>query len=278
MKSPGEKITRLIADNEANNIHFISPYITISPVIKLLDILNPKVYIKITTCVEQELILNGSTSLAAIKLLHKQPNTELQHITNLHAKVYIAGQKCLIGSANFTDRGLGSSPHANLEFLTEINRQNNDIIDLEREIIKNAQPITEELICNLDKLMDSEKRFHDNWIHDLISIEMKRCGWMPMSDPTSFQKYQDDEGFHNLTSDSKNNIYQDIKFVLNFKGISSSPNRDEFLRLLLSMPMIKAAKRIKILNAEREFTNILHKKYAIKKERIELLLEWADSQ
>ena len=97
--------------------------------------------ILVTTCIDHDLVLSGSTSFAAIKLLHEKPNACLQHVDNLHAKAYIVGEKCLIGSAA-TDRGLALGHNANLELLVEVDRQNSDIKDFEMEIKKYAQPVT----------------------------------------------------------------------------------------------------------------------------------------
>ena len=122
--------------------------------------------------------------------------------------------------------------------------------------------------------MRNEHDSNYEWIKELLSIELNKCSWTPLSDPSFFQRYFDDEGFHNLTSGQKDNINRDIRFVVDFCRISMSPGRQEFLELLLSMPMIKVVKRLLMINAESQMIKAMGE-CGFEKERIELLIRWA---
>jgi len=59
-------------------------------------------------------MLSGATDVAGlVRLCESLPNTEIRFIPNLHAKVYIADERCaVVTSANLTHRGLSK----NLEY------------------------------------------------------------------------------------------------------------------------------------------------------------------
>jgi phosphatidylserine/phosphatidylglycerophosphate/cardiolipin synthase-like enzyme len=63
--------------------------------------------------------MNGASSLGAFVFLANRPYTRIYTVDRLHAKAYICGDKALVGSANFTDRGLGLSQKANVEILRD---------------------------------------------------------------------------------------------------------------------------------------------------------------
>lgn len=52
-------------------------------------------------------LIGGSTNPAVITTLRSMPNVEIRHLTELHAKVLIAENYAIVGSANISANGLG---------------------------------------------------------------------------------------------------------------------------------------------------------------------------
>lgn len=74
---------------------------------------------------------------------------------HLHAKYYRAGDRCLVGSANLTGRGLGWRTPANLELLVELPLDFPGLHEWEAALLASAVPGTEEL---RDQIMREAQR------------------------------------------------------------------------------------------------------------------------
>ncbi|MEK4284199.1 phospholipase D-like domain-containing protein [Ureibacillus sp. FSL K6-0165] len=73
---------------------------------KLEIVKNKNLYCKIITRFERKAFIEKSSSLEALKLLIEN-NVQILALKDLHSKVYlIDGEKCFVGSANFTTKGL----------------------------------------------------------------------------------------------------------------------------------------------------------------------------
>ena len=96
----------------------------------------------------------------------------------LHAKLYIADNKALLGSANATTPGLSGPPKGNLELLVLEDAGIDPIKELVRrvkEISSPASPMGEDVILQDPLASDADH-------HDRIPI------WIPESDPARFLK------------------------------------------------------------------------------------------
>lgn len=52
-------------------------------------------------------LLRGGTNPSVIRALRQLPNVEIRHLSELHAKVFVAEGRAIVGSANFSADGLG---------------------------------------------------------------------------------------------------------------------------------------------------------------------------
>jgi ribosomal protein S25 len=100
----------------------ISPYITLPAVTEIIKALptkqlQEKIIITLPFGIEY---LTGSIQLKALKEL-KNKGFSIQYIKNLHSKIYLIDhQTAYIGSSNFTAKGWGLVPNANVEVMIKL--------------------------------------------------------------------------------------------------------------------------------------------------------------
>ena len=100
------------------------------------------------TCITRWLPEDIATGVCDIEILEditvRRVGRLLVH-PHLHAKYYRAGNRCLVGSANITGRGLGWKTPANLELLVELPLNFPGLHEWESTLLASAVPATEEL-------------------------------------------------------------------------------------------------------------------------------------
>jgi hypothetical protein len=110
----------------------------------------------------------------------------------LHAKLYVADQRCLVGSANLTARALGLTEVSNIELLIPADVTQPEIADTLQRMLSEAQPATAELAQlvrdQANEMLDSEQL--TVWSTDEPDAMLGR--WYPTTrDPKRlFQIYQ----------------------------------------------------------------------------------------
>src|SRR5699024_10582212 len=67
-------------------------------------------------------VANGYLSVKGVRVL-MQARVEISHVSRLHAKCFIVGTRAMLGSANLTGAGLGSSASPNHELGVELDRE-----------------------------------------------------------------------------------------------------------------------------------------------------------
>ena len=82
---------------------------------------------------------------------------------HLHAKFFRAGNRCLVGSANLTGRGLGWKTPANLELLVELPLDFPGLSEWEDALLVSTVPATEELRDHIMREAESLKANHETF-------------------------------------------------------------------------------------------------------------------
>ena len=111
---------RALFESASGEIAVIAPFIKVDALRSLLEVIPVALHLR---CVSRWLpkeIAAGVSDPEILDLLAARGNFSLSLVDQLHAKLYIAGDQCLVGSANVTaagfgDRGAGS----NIEVLVE---------------------------------------------------------------------------------------------------------------------------------------------------------------
>ncbi|QTG81748.1 hypothetical protein [Arthrobacter crystallopoietes] len=97
------------------NVVLASPYLAIEVCRQLAFAAKESRYSwQLLTCLDPSAVANGYLSLTGIKDL-MESGVRVCHVPRLHAKAYLVGTRGLVGSANLTGAGLGSSAASNFE-------------------------------------------------------------------------------------------------------------------------------------------------------------------
>lgn len=133
--SHGERIRKLFSTAQSS-VAIITPFIKVNALHSLLDVVSPDIHIRCVTRWLPEEVASGVSDPAIIYDLQERGNYNLTLVDHLHAKVYIADDRCLAGSANTTNRGLGDFEDSNIEVLLESTTDAPDVIGVLSEIAK----------------------------------------------------------------------------------------------------------------------------------------------
>ena len=102
----------------ADDVVLAAPYIKLDALAQVLENVNPRASVVCYTRWSPLDIATGSSDVACRTLVKDRGGSFRLH-GSLHAKYYRADSHVLIGSANLTQSGMGSSKSANLEILTD---------------------------------------------------------------------------------------------------------------------------------------------------------------
>ena len=187
----GDRIRALFS--EAKSAIIVAPFIKVNALNSLLESVPNDIPLSCITRWEPREIANGVSDLEVLQLLQKRGNSKLSIVERLHAKLYIADDKCLIGSSNVTLAGFGEADvKNNIEVLVEMTTKHPDVSKTIEEIQRNAIEATEAMAFSVRKLADnmikfdeeSESKSSETWFP--ISRNPERAFQVYASPPTEF--------------------------------------------------------------------------------------------
>ena len=139
----GEEVLHLLG--KANYYVLIAaPFVKRSSLASLLDGIPNEIQVDIVTQWRPIDFAFGVSDLAVFELALER-NASLFLRDKLHAKLFVADEMCLVGSANVTHAALGWSDSANLELLVPVSRNNVRIQQFEEELKTNLVEVTPEI-------------------------------------------------------------------------------------------------------------------------------------
>ena len=140
-KTQGERIRTLF--RQASHAAIIAPFIKTDALRSLLDVIPAQAAVRCVTRWLPAEIAAGVSDLEVLDVLEERAAHELLLVDRLHAKLYIADNQCLAGSANVTLSGLGETTDAgNIEILVEADLEDPAVAAALRSIESNAIPAT----------------------------------------------------------------------------------------------------------------------------------------
>ena len=140
----GTELSNLCAEAR-NEVLLVAPFIKASVFERLLNKISANVSLKCITRWFPEEIVAGVSDLEVWKLIQNRPNSSLLLRPDLHAKYYRAENRCLVGSANLTNKALGWSDYPNLELLVTLSADEATVKAFENELLKACIPVDEDL-------------------------------------------------------------------------------------------------------------------------------------
>lgn len=170
----GERI-RLLFEDVDGDVVIIAPFIKVDALHSLLSVIPSDSHLRcITRWIPRE-IAAGVSDLQIFEVLVRRGNASVLLVDNLHAKMYIAGSKCLVGSANLTLAGLGErGQHSNIEVLVETDICDPGIVSTLNEIASVQRVATKEIAESAQLLADIIAEHCD-------SDSQVSLAWMPGS-------------------------------------------------------------------------------------------------
>lgn len=126
MMMDGERLKALLAGAE-RQVLLCAPFIKAKVLQTLLSVVAPGVDVRIVTRWRPEEVATGVSDLEVFEVAGERLRTELLLLDDLHAKLYIADDKCLLGSANLTASALGWAEPGNVELLVPTPATDTDV-------------------------------------------------------------------------------------------------------------------------------------------------------
>ena len=147
---------RALFENAEGGFSVIAPFIKIDALRSLIEVIPAGSHLR---CVSRWLpreIAAGVSDPEILDLLEVRGSFSLSLVDRLHAKLYIAGDRCLAGSANITLAGLGEGGGCgNIEILVETAIDDPGIAATIEEIDRAERPATRSMAQAARRLADS---------------------------------------------------------------------------------------------------------------------------
>ena len=133
MLSDGEQL-RELAQSATERVLLCAPFIKERVLCIILSEIREDVFVRIVTRWRAVEVAAGVSDLEVFELAKERPRTELALLNDLHAKLYLADDRGLAGSANLTAAALGWSENNNLELLISVKQSDPDVAHLLRRL------------------------------------------------------------------------------------------------------------------------------------------------
>lgn len=113
------ELLRLVS-NAGVHVRLVAPFMKAAVIDELLSSVDGAVPIHLYTRWRPDEVARGVSDTVVFDLARARPRTSLHLVDALHAKLYIADEHALLGSANLTAAGLGDGGRSNLELLAPV--------------------------------------------------------------------------------------------------------------------------------------------------------------
>jgi len=140
MIADGERLKELVTGAQ-KAVLLCAPFIKVDALRTVLSVINDDVPVRIITRWRAAEVASGVSDLEVFELSNERPRTELALLDDLHAKLYMADDSGLAGSANLTGAALGWAKRSNVELLLPITQSNPNVARLLLRL-QNAEPAT----------------------------------------------------------------------------------------------------------------------------------------
>jgi hypothetical protein len=167
----------------SNTVLIVAPFIKDHVLARVFAALPPTV--GTVTCITRwfpEEVAAGVSDLEIFDRLSGHPGGRLLLHPHLHAKLYRADRRCLIGSANLTGRALGWSSPPNIELLVELDAEFSELAALEVQLLAAAVPVTaamRDAVRAAADLLKAENRVPNFSDTDIDTDTLSPQVWLP---------------------------------------------------------------------------------------------------
>lgn len=147
---------RALFENTEDDVSIIAPFIKVDALRSLLEVFPSETHLRCVTRWLPKEVAAGVSDPEILDVLEKRGNFSLSIVDRLHAKLYIAGDRCLVGSANVTLAGLGEGRGSNnIEILVDTTIDDPGVAETLGEISKTERLATRDIAQITRHLADS---------------------------------------------------------------------------------------------------------------------------
>ncbi len=166
---------RVLFESAADRVAVIAPFIKVDALRSLLDVVPPTVPLRCVTRWLPREVAAGVSDPEIFDLLEARGHFRLSLVDRLHAKIYIAGERCLAGSSNVTLAGLGGgNEEENIEVLVETTTDDPAVVATLDAISKVERPATR-------ALAEAARRLADSLVTSTAAAPDPNAPWFPKS-------------------------------------------------------------------------------------------------
>ena len=172
-ESYGDRVRELFVKAD-DDVTVVAPFIKIESLASLLKGVADSIRVSCVTRWRPKEIAAGVSDPQIFELLTERGNAELFLVDALHAKLFVADDKCLVGSSNVTAMGLGDLANSNIEVLVETHIDDPGVATTLDEIERLKRPVTVEMARTARVLAKSI-------VVTKIEGGEKSLAWLPIS-------------------------------------------------------------------------------------------------
>ena len=229
--NPGDRI-RALFERAAQEILVVAPFIKLDALRSLLEVIPSDLHFRCVTRWLPFEVAKGVSDPEILYLLEERGNFTLSLADRLHAKLYIAGDRCLAGSANVTLAGLGAAAESNIEVLVETTIADSGIAATLEEISHAERPATSHMAQNVRRLADILP-------NSMISTVDLTIPWFPISrrPEYAYEFYEQPQGDSIKAADRV--LLKDLAYSNLQPGLDENGFRTAVRSLLSDIPMCK---------------------------------------
>ncbi|MFD1661422.1 phospholipase D family protein [Streptomyces caeni] len=169
---------------------------------------------------------------------------------NLHAKLYVADDRCLVGSANLTGRATGRVPDANIELLLEVDAAHPEVQRVLDAIGNTSVPASVDLARQIREQADLLRADEDAPQVLVAGQGPTRARWLPETrNPERLYRVYNGR-YRNIGTDVLAGVLRDLAYLDVPPGLSEQAFGEAVLAGLRSMPEIRRLFEVGTLNMD----------------------------
>jgi hypothetical protein len=237
MRSDGDKLLQHVSV-ASGTVLLCAPFIKAPVLRRLFQAVPEGVAIEVVTRWHPKEVAAGVSDLETFEIVAGRENASLRLLDNLHAKLYVAGDAVLAGSANLTAPALGWCKAPNLEILMPVPK---DSIEVQACIgsLKEAREATE---AERDRVRELASKIKIEVMPAADPMEPELASpWLPRSGgPARLYQVYTGQGVDRLTSSTVEAARYDLEALAVPKGLPEPEFDRAVAARFVAMPTMHA--------------------------------------
>ena len=236
MVADGERIKNLV-QGASRKVVLCAPFIKSKVLCTVLGVIPSNVQVQIVTRWSPIEIATGVSDIEVYDVANDRQNTELRLLEELHAKIYIADDQCLVGSANLTARALGWADVHNIELMIQTDTSNPSVMFLLRHL-EGAELATLATKKDMEDAVKNVESIDLSKIEEMTGDEdSRRKVWLPRcAAPEKLYEIYNDPETKIVAEGTKKDGKADLRDLFVGKGLSPGDFSVSIQDSLLIMP------------------------------------------